>query len=186
MASRMKSALGLAGLLLAGGALQAQSTHFGLQGTLAYPTSDLGAKDLLDDSLGYGLGAHLVIGFAGGHAIVPRVDYAYFEKSNPTRKVEVWQVGADYDYFLSGQVNQGAYVGAGLGLGLARFEVNAPGMSDNDTPNTTYGSVSAGYLFTPHLGAEIRYVYAKYKPELFWVKEDITAPTVNASFIYRF
>lgn len=49
-----------------------------------------------------------------------------------------------------------------------------------------YGSVFAGYMFTPQMGAELRYTYTKYKPELFGAKPEITAPTVQGSFIYRF
>lgn len=181
-----RASLGLSALLLTTGALSAQDLRFGLQGTLAQPLSDLGDKGMLDDSLGYGLGAHLVIGFAGGHAIVPRLDYTYFEKSGPTRKVQVLQVGADYNYFLSQQVDRGVYLGAGIGLGMAKFEMNLPTTRDNDTPNAVYGSVSAGYMFTRNLGAELRYVYTKYEPELFGAKPELTSPTVNATFIYRF
>jgi len=193
MNTRMRLVFGLAGTLLVAGPLSAgdrplavQDIRFGLQGTVAFPTSDLGDKGLLDKSLGYGLGAHVLVGFSGGHAIVPRLDYAYFEKSAPTRKVQTVQLGADYNYFFSQKVNEGPYIGGGLGLGLAKFEVERPGASDDDTPNTGYGSVFAGYMFTPHMGAELRYTYAKYKPELFGAKPDITAPTVQGSFIYRF
>lgn len=186
MNTRLRSAFGLTGLLLIAGPLAAQDVQFGLQGTLALPTSDLGDRAYLDKALGYGLGAHAVIGFAGGHAVVPRLDYTYFEKSSPTRKVQLLQLGADYNYFFSGKVNQGAYVGAGLGFGMAKFEMDLPGASDDDTPNTAYGAVSAGYMFTPHMGAELRYIHAKYKPELFGAKPEVTSPTVNASFIYRF
>src|SRR5512133_1454960 len=184
----MKSSLSLAfcvtAALLASGPLSAQEIKFGLQGTLAYPTSDLGDRDLLDHSLGYGLGAHMVIGFPGGHAIVPRLDYTHFEKDN--RKVQLLQLGADYNYFFSQQVNRGAYLGAGLGFGLAKFEMDLPGRRADDTPNAVHGSVSAGYMFTPNLGAELRYVHTKYEPELFGTKPEITSPTLNASFIYRF
>lgn len=186
MTSKLSLALCLTGLALASGPLNAQDIKFGLQGTVAFPTSDLGDKGLLDNSLGYGLGAHAVIGFSGGHAVVPRLDYTYFEKSSPTRKVQQLQLGADYNYFFSGKVNQGFYVGAGLGFGMAKFEMNLPGGSDNDTPNSPYGAVSAGCMFTPNMGAEVRYVHAKYEPKLFGAKPEITSPSVNASFVYRF
>lgn len=186
MKTTHRAALGLSVALLTAGTLSAQDLRFGLHGTIAQPLSDLGDKGVLDDSLGYGLGAHLVIGFSGGHAIVPRLDYTYFEKSSPTRKVQVLQVGADYNYFFSQQVDKGAYVGAGVGLGMAKFEMNLPGASDNDTPNAVYGAVSAGYMFTRNIGAELRYVYTKYEPELFGAKPELTSPTVNATFVYRF
>ncbi|WP_306591360.1 outer membrane beta-barrel protein [Geothrix sp. 21YS21S-4] len=186
----MKTNIGLAlcltGAALASAPLTAQDIRWGLQGTLSFPTSDLGDKGLLDNALGYGVGAHMLIAFPGGHAIVPRLDYAYFEKSSPTRRVQMLNVGADYNYFLSQQVNRGAYVGAGLGLGMAKFEMNPPGGSDNDTPNAVYGSVSAGYMFNAHMGAELRYVHAKYEPELFGAKPEFTSPVIQASFLYRF
>lgn len=182
----LRLALCLTGAALASGQLNAQDIKFGLQGTIAYPTSDLGDKGLLDNSLGYGLGAHLVIGFPGGHAIVPRLDYTYFDKSSPTRKVQMLQLGADYNYYFSKQVNRGCYVGTGAGFSMAKFEMDLPGRNDNDTPNTVYGAVSAGYMFNPNMGAELRYTYAKYEPELFGTKPEITAPVINATFIYRF
>jgi len=184
MKSSLRLAFCLTSALLASGSLFAQEIKFGLQGTLAYPMSDLGDQGLLDNALGYGLGAHMVIGFSGGHAVVPRLDYTTFEKNH--RKVQTLHLGADYNYFFSQQVNKGAYLGAGLGFGLAKFEVDRPGMSADDTPNAPYGSVSAGYMFTPNMGAELRYVYTKYKPELFGAKPELTSPTLNATFIYRF
>lgn len=186
MNTRLSLAFGLTGLLLAAGPLSAQDVRFGLQGTLSLPTSDLGDKGLLDNALGYGLGAHAVIGFSGGHAIVPRLDYTYYEKSSPTRKVQTLHLGADYNYYFSQKVNQGAYVGAGVGFGLAKFEVDRPGGSDDDTPNNAYGALSVGYMFTSSMGAELRYTFTKYKPELFGAKLDVTSPAINASFIYRF
>ncbi len=157
----LRLALCLTGAALASGQINAQDIKFGLQGTIAYPTSDLGDKGLLDNSLGYGLGAHMVIGFPGGHAVIPRLDF-------------------------SKQVNKGCYVGAGAGFSMAKFEMDLPGMNDSDTPNTVYGSVSAGYMFTPNMGAELRYTYAKYEPELFGTKPEIASPVINATFIYRF
>ncbi|WP_243382523.1 porin family protein [Geothrix alkalitolerans] len=96
------------------------------------------------------------IGFSGGHAIVPRLDCTSFDWSG--RTVQMLQLGADDHYFFSGKVGQGAYLGAGLGVGMAKFEVDLPGMSDSDTPNAVHGAAAVGYRFTPHLGAELRYV----------------------------
>lgn len=174
--------LASAGLLFITAGLGAQEIKYGLQATMALPMSDLGEKQILDDAPGYGIGAHLVIGFQGGHAILPRLDYTYFEKSSPTRKVQMLQIGADYNYFFSQQVNKGLYVGCGAGFGLAKFEI----LGEDDTPNTAFASASAGYMFTPHLGAELRYTWAKYKPELFGAKPEFTSPTLGASFLYRF
>lgn len=178
--------LAIAGLTLAHGSLQAQDLFFGLQGTVALPTSDLSKEQVLDNAPGYGIGAHMMIGFQGGHAVIPRLDYTYFEKTSPTRKVQMLQIGADYNYFFSGHINNGCYIGGGAGFGMAKFEMRTASLSDEDTPNTGYASASAGYMFTPKMGAELRYVWAKYKPEIFGGKPEITSPTINATFIYRF
>lgn len=181
-----RTLLATTGLALVGTGLSAQELRYGLQATVALPTGDIAKKDVLDDSLGYGLGAHMVIGFKGGHAIVPRVDYTHFEKGSPTRKLDMFQVGADYNYYFSKVVNQGFYVGAGAGFGMTRFDLKAGALSDKDTPNTAYGAVSAGCMFTSHMGAEVRYTYAKYKPEVFGAKPELSSPAVAASFVYRF
>jgi len=186
MTTRLRSVLGLSATLLAAGPLAAQDLRFGLQGTIALPAGDLGDRALLDNVLGYGFGAHAIVGFPGGHAIVPRADYTYFEKSSPTRRVQTLQLGADYNYFLSRTVNRGAYLGGGLGLDVAKFEVDQPGASDNDTPATVYGAVSAGYMFTTQIGAELRYTRAKHKPELFGAKPELTTPALQVTFVYRF
>jgi opacity protein-like surface antigen len=176
----------LIGILAAGCPLMGQETRFGLQATLAYPTSDLGNSANLDNSLGYGLGANLQFAFPHGHAAVPRMDYTYFEKSSPTRKVQTLLIGADYNYYVSGRVNQGFYFGGGLGFTMAKFEINLSTSTDSDTPNNGYADVAIGYTFDRNNSAELRYVYSKYKPQLFGRESDISSPTVNATYIYRF
>ena len=186
MHSKSRFLLAVAGLALCGCGLHAQELRYGLQATVAVPTCDLAKKAVLDDALGYGLGAHMVIGFQGGHAIVPRLDYTYFEKGDPTRKVQMLQVGADYNYYFSRVVNRGLYVSGGGGFTMAKFDLKQGVLSDDDTPTTAYASAGVGYMFTPHLGAELRYTWAEYKPELFGHKPELTTPTVGASFLYRF
>jgi hypothetical protein len=176
----------LFGILVTGCPLLGQETRFGLQATLAYPTSDLGNKAYLDTAAGYGVGANLQFTFEGGHAVVPRLDYTYFEKSGPTRKVQMFLIGADYNYYVSGMTNNGFYLGGGLGFAMAKFEIDLQTSSDSDTPNSGYADVAFGYTFNRNIGAEFRYVYTKYKPQLFGVESDVTSPTMNATFIYRF
>ena len=83
-------------------------------------------------------------------------------------------------------------VGGGVGFGVTKFELTGFGYSSSDTPNTAYVAASAGWMFTPHLGAELRYEWSKYKPDVtgfaprgYTGKPDVDAPTINASFIVR-
>lgn len=188
-------ALGLSVLALTGVSLSAQQVIYGGQITAALPAGPLSNKEWLDGQVGGGAGFHALIGFEGGHAIVPRFDYTYFKKSEGgvDRKVQMYQIGADYNYFLGGKVNQGPYVGAGVGFGSAKFELTGLGSSASDTPNTAYGAVSGGWMFTRHMGTELRYVWSRYKPEVadfsprgYTGKQTVDAPTLNVSFIYRF
>jgi len=172
----------LAGLALVRCGLQAQELKFGLHASVALPLGDIAKAEFLDDEPGFGVGAHLLIALPAGHAIVPRLDYATFKKSDPTRKVQMLQIGADYNYFISGQANRGFYLGGGAGYGLAKFEDD----SADDTPGNYYLSASAGWMFTPNLGAELRYSWAEYKPEFRGYKPEVASPMVQASFIYRF
>lgn len=188
-------ALGLSALVLSGVSLSAQEYSFGGQVSAAIPAGPLSSKDWLDGKPGAGIGAHMVIGFQGGHAIVPRFDYTYFKKSESgvDRKVQTYQVGADYNYFLGGKVNEGPYVGAGLGFGASKFELTGRGYASSDTPNSVYGAVSGGWMFTKNMGAELRYNWSRYKPEVanfaprgYAGKPTVDAPTINVSFIFRF
>jgi hypothetical protein len=145
------------------------------------PAGPLSSTDWLDGKVGGGVGLHALIGFEGGHAIVPRFDYTYFKKSEDgvDRKVQMYQLGADYNYFLSKQVNSGPYVGGGLGVATTKFELTGFGESKSDTPTTVYG-------------AELRYTWSRYKPDVtdfsprgYTGKPTVDAPTLNASLIVR-
>ena len=188
-------ALGLSALALSGGSLSAQEINYGGQVSAALPAGSLSSKDWLDGKPGAGIGAHMVIGFQGGHAIVPRVDYTYFKKSESgvDRKVQMYQIGADYNYFLHGKVNEGPYLGAGLGFGSAKFELTGHGYSSSDTPNAVYSSVEGGWMFTKNFGTELRYTWSRYKPEVadfaprgYTGKPTVDSPAISASFIFRF
>ena len=188
-------ALGLSALALSGVSLSAQEYSFGGQVSAAIPAGPLSSKDWLDGKPGAGVGAHMLIGFQGGHALVPRFDYTYFKKSESgvDRKVQTYQFGVDYNYFLGGKVNEGPYVGAGLGVGAAKFELTGLGYSSSDTPIESYGAVEGGWMFTKHMGAELRYTWSPYKPDMasFTPRGHTSEPTVNApaitaSFIFRF
>ena len=190
-----KGSLGLLALLVAQVPLAAQEVMtYGGQVTLALPTGGVSSKEWLDGKLGGGAGMHMLIGFAGGHAIVPRFDYTYIKKSEDgvDRKVKTCQLGADYNYFLGRKVNEGPYVGGGLGLAATKFELDGRGYHSDDTPVTAYAAASAGWMFNPHVGAELRYTYSRYKPDVagfapsgFSGKPTVDAPVLNASLIFR-
>jgi hypothetical protein len=83
-------------------------------------------------------------------------------------------------------------VGGGLGFGATRFELSGNGYSASDTPDTAFVAASAGWMFTSNLGAELRYTWSRYKPDVVGFaprgydgKPDVDAPTINASFIVR-
>jgi len=140
MRHSMKWGLGILGFALAASPLAAQELHYGGQVTATLPVGPLGGNDWLDGQLGGGAGVHMVIGFPGGHAIVPRFDYGYFKKSEDgvDRKVQTFQLGADYNYFFSKTVDVGPYVGGGLGFGATKFELSGNGYSASDTPNAAF------------------------------------------------
>lgn len=188
-------ALGLSALAISGASLSAQDLSFGGQVSAAIPAGPLSSKDWLDGKPGAGIGAHMVIGFRGGHAIVPRFDYTYFKKSESgvDRKVQTYQFGVDYNYFLSGKVNMGPYLGAGIGFGRAKYELTGFGYSSKDTASDAYGAVAGGWMFTRNLGAELRYTWSPFKPEMadftprgYTGNPTVNAPGLNASFIFRF
>lgn len=167
---------------------------YGGQVTASLPAGPLSSKDWLDGQVGGGVGVHALIGFPGGHAIVPRFDYTYYKKSEDgvDRKVQMYQLDADYNYFFSRHVNQGPYVGGGVGVGTTKFELTGLGYHSDDTPTTVFGAASAGWMFTPHLGAELRYTWSRYKPDVtdfsprgYTGKPQVDAPTLNASLIIR-
>ncbi|GLH69724.1 hypothetical protein GETHPA_12570 [Geothrix rubra] len=188
-------ALGLSTLALSGVSLSAQQYSFGGQVSAAIPTGPLASKDWQDGKPGAGVGVHMVIDLQGGHALVPRLDYTRFKKSESgvDRKVQTYQFGVDYNYFLSGKVNMGPYLGAGIGFGRAKYELTGFGYSSKDTASDAYGAVEGGWMFTRNLGAELRYTWSPYKPEMadftprgYTGNPTVNAPGLNASFIFRF
>lgn len=166
--------------------LSAQEVHFGGQATLAMPNGDLGNAFYLDKELGFGVGAHAFFGFKGGHALVPRLDYAFFEREGPDRTVQMLTLGLDYTYYVSGEANRGFYFGVGAAFGQARFEATDLRGVWKDSPTGPQASVLAGCMFTRHFGAEVRYNVAEYQPELLGMKPELSCPTATVSLIARF
>lgn len=157
---------------------------FGLKLTASAPEGDLGSRDFLDNKLGYGLGLHLAIPFPGG-ALVPRADYTeYKNNASNNARARMLQVGVDYDFYFDRQQYTGPYLGIGAGYGSTKFEQDTPHL--NDTPNNIFYAAQAGFMFTTHVGAELRYTYAEYKPHFSGPRPTYNSPTWNASFILQF
>ena len=195
------------------GIAQAQSADwsFGGQLSLSHPLGDLGDKDWLKaeageapygfgvGKLGYGIGGHAMYDLKGGHAIVGRVDYTMFKRDETYTgdgwniKVKKLDIGADYNYYLSGRRNEGLYGLAGLGFSSGKYEWAYTDMGINKTKSAIYLALGGGYFFTKNFGAELRYVHVKYNgidlsQDLPGGLTDVSfsAPTLNLSFVARY
>jgi outer membrane protein W len=167
-------------------ALQAQAPglDLGARVTASVPKGDLGDRNFLDNKVGYGGGVFLAIAVPGG-ALVPRVDYTVYTNSNNNdARAKMLQAGVDYDFYFRRGENTGPYLGVGAGYGSTKFEQNSPHL--NDTPNNIFYAGQAGYMFTHHFGAEVRYTYAEYKPNFDGPRPTYNSPTWNASLILQF
>jgi outer membrane protein W len=168
-------------VLLGGSALRAQ---VGVKLTASVPKGDLGDAHFLDNKVGYGVGVHLALPVPGG-ALVPRVDYTEYKNHDTgDAKAKMLQAGVDYDFYFMRMENAGPYLGVGAGYGSTRFQQDTPHF--NDTPNNIFYAGQAGYMFTHHLGAEVRYTYAEYKPHFGGAPATYNSPTWNASLILQF
>ena len=157
---------------------QAQDAKFGIQMTLSKPEGDLEAT--MDNKPGIGFGAHVLIDLRHGHAVVPRFDYTRFtrEIDHAHNNISTMSLGADYNYYINARVNEGLY----LTGGLAFNNIKAERKSISETTNTVAFSVGAGYMFTRNIGAELKYNNATYSYD----GTDYSAPSINATFMYRF
>jgi hypothetical protein len=170
--------------MLLSGAQTLQAQGLGIKLTASAPKGDLGDSTFLDNKVGYGVGVHLAIPFPGG-TLVPRVDYTEYKNADTTNvKAKMLQAGLDYDFYFYQAEYTGPYLGVGLGYGSTKFELDTPHF--NDTPNNIFYGAQAGFMFTRHLGAEIRYTYAEYKPHFSGPPTTYNSPTWNASLILQF
>jgi hypothetical protein len=178
-----KTAFFLAGLTMLGAStVQAADTTFGFQLTVASPQSDL--DKYVDGKIGYGAGIHALVDMSDGHAIVPRLDYMSYSRSNDSydAKFSALNIGADYNYYISRRAGEGFYVLAGLGYSSGKFESDYLDYSVDETKGALYLQAGLGYSFTKNFGAELRYQHASYSFE----GTDRTAPSIQASFTVRF
>ena len=120
-------------------------------------------------------------------------------------KVTAINLGADYNYFLGGKTSEGFYFLGGLGYSSAKLEATrtarisgqALTASDAPTKSAFYLQAGLGYFFTPRMGAELRYVQTTYsdvtlamqfgsEPKTSYKVGDLSAPSIQASFVLRF
>lgn len=143
-------------LALVAAPLAAQDAQFGVQAGVNLPQSDL--KDWVDNKVGFSLGANVVVDLGSGHVIRPRVDYAFYSESvsdplfGDNHKVKALSAGADYLYFPA-QSMEGFYVTAGLAA--QNTKVDSSLISESKTAFAW--AAGAGWQFTEHVGAELRY-----------------------------
>lgn len=178
----MKLLQSLLCLALVTPALTAQEVKFGLQGTAALPQGDL--KTDLDNQVGLGLGAHALFTLQGPHAILGRLDYVRYDRSegNTDFTFSELRIGADYNYYFSGKVNEGLYITGGLGYASGKGEVSNPSGSYSDSEGAIYLGAGAGWMFHPNMGVEAKYNSVSYD----FGGESYSAPAIHLTFIVRF
>jgi hypothetical protein len=199
------TALVAASILALGATAQAADTKFGIQATLSLPQSDQG--DLVDNNMGFGIGANVLIPVSGGHAIVPRLDYTAYSGSKDDffgekadTKLKILAVGADYNYYFSGKTAEGGYIGAGIGMVSAKVEATSQldrRFTADGKKTTSYLAVCGGYAFTPSAALELRFQtasigemdYTGHSPlgsATFKDDQSRSGQSINLTFIYRF
>lgn len=182
--------------ILSGSLLSAQGVQMGGQLTVSSPQGDLAKKEFLDGEIGYGAGLHIFVPIKGGSAIVPRLDYTLYKRTQEVQDVDIdykintLMVGADYEYFVSGKAGDGFYLSLGLGYSSLKWEISTGAGSINETKGTLYLAGGAGYAFGRNAGLELRYVHAKYtglgSSLDSSISEDRTGPSINLSLMLRF
>jgi hypothetical protein len=120
---------------------------------------------------GFGVGFQSAVPLGRGQAIVPRLDYLHATDSGTvatsagdvdvSAKADVISLGADYDYFPGGRVDQGFYLLGGVGVAWAGLDVSGSGQAGaGSTTNhqvVPYPEAGVGYEFTANLGLELLY-----------------------------
>ena len=180
----------LSGFILAAAALlmiwapiaQAQDVAYSAKATVSVPMGGEGNGYFLDHKVWAGVGVAASIPVFKAGALVPRIDYTmYKNEGSGDAKAQYLKAGFDYDYYFSGKANKGLYAGVGIGEGSTEFQQDGRAKTNQ---NHAYGAAQIGSMFTKHAGVELRYTYTEYKTRSF--RYTVDAPTLDASFIYRF
>jgi len=123
---------------------------------------------------GFGVGLQTAFDLGSGSAIAPRVEYQRYTDSSTvggdidlSATINSFSLGADYNYFTSGQTGKGFYLLAGLGVAVANFSVSAsdPYSTARTTSSQTvfYPEGGLGWQFNRYLGAEVLYKALNFK-----------------------
>ena len=198
----MKLLTALALALLSASAMQAETPLFGFQGTVTKPSGDVGDSEWMDGKVGLGIGVHAMFPMVGGAAIVPRIDYTVYKNDwtrdaniNEEAKIKILSGGADFQYYFSGFANQGFFVLAGLGYASGHFDssysYNGLNLSVSATKGAVYLQGGLGVQFTPYMGVQVSYQSLKFTDVEttylgFTTRQDISSPSVQASFVMHF
>jgi len=181
-----------AATFLAAGGAWAQGVKTGFQLTISEPQGDLAATDQLNMKTGYGAGFSILVPLQNGVALVPRLDYVGYSRTQTVgsidydTKVSTWVGALDLEYFTSGKTNQGLYLAAGIGYGTGKFEMSHSSQSVSASASAFNIAAGFGYVFNNTVSAELRYTSAKYEPEFNGLKLSASCPALNASLIFRF
>lgn len=150
--------------ILAGTTAFSQTADFGIQIGGAIPTGDMSKP--VDHALGLTGGLQARVGFSGGHAIVPRVDYAEFSGTVDSIKCKesVLTLGVDYNYYFSRRVGYGLYVGGGLGYLQKKEKYTAPlgivlDSGANQTKDRAFASLDFGAGLNKHINLYSRIIF---------------------------
>lgn len=163
---------------------EASTFRIGIQPNISLPQGDLRGKDFTNGKMGYGGGAHLMMGFDNGHAILLRGDYLHFENKSEytTVKMQTYKVGIDHNYFLSKKVNRGLYFTAGIGYINNRILEESTETLYEDNKKSFYFGGGLGYMFTPMIGLEVKYEEANFQHD----QSTQSGNALNASLMFRF
>jgi len=174
---------------------RSQALRMGLQLTISQPQGDLGAEDLLDHKLGFGVGANLQIPMGRGIALVPRIDYTLYSREDSTGvygvsqtaklKFNVFSGGADFNYYPGGTLNQGFYGLLGLGYSSANYQFDVDGawhLSDRETKRSVYAAAGLGVCYSRRLSFELRYLGVNAYT---FAAREVSGPSLNISILFR-
>lgn len=126
---------------------------------------------------GFGLGIQTSFQTNDQGALVPRADFLRitdssnepgpFNAINLSTTANIFSLGVDYDYYLTGAPGQGCFLLGGVGLAAAAIEVSGstPGASASTTSHQTllFPEAGVGYQFTRHVGVEVVYRDLNFK-----------------------
>jgi opacity protein-like surface antigen len=191
---RLRNILPLVALLAV--PAMAQDAHFGFSVGISSPMgggsdqtnfSDISLKDGVDKKIGFTLGANVGIEWQGGHVLRPRLDYTHhngdaFGVSGNDLTVNSFQLGADYNYFVSEKASDGFYLLVGVGYANTKVSGNAVAGASTTSKSAFARGTGVGYEFTPMVGAELRYGSTHPDFSGTTLKND----TLNLSVTFRF